>query len=151
MLFRVRKIVNTYIICTRNGVILRFNKRLKKWTVCQGCKREDGYLTMGIDGNQYLMHRIVAHIYDILDLHDELKIDHIDLNRTNNCISNLRPATVQQNSFNTKAKGYCWKKHAKKWEARICLNGKTIHLGYFDKEEDAKNAYLKAKPIYHVL
>ena len=39
----------------------------------------------------------------------------------------------------------------KKWHAQIKLNGKSIHLGYFDKEEDAKNAYLKAKLIYHKL
>ena len=151
MLFRVRKIVNTYLICTRNGVILRFHKRFKKWTVCKGYKREDGYLQIKIDGNLYLMHRVASHIYGILDLHDELQIDHIDLNRSNNCISNLRPATSQQNSFNTKAKGYSWNKRSKKWKAVICLNGKKIHLGYFEKEEDAKNAYLKAKAIYHIL
>ena len=150
MLFRVRKIVNTYLICTRNGVILRFHKWQKKWTVCKGTN-ENGYLTMGIDGNLYKMHRIVAHIYDILDLHDELQIDHIDLNKSNNCVLNLRPATNQQNQFNSNAKGYCWNKGKNKWHARIQLNGKSIHLGYFVKEEDAKNAYLKAKPIYHKL
>jgi hypothetical protein len=76
-------------------------------------------------------------------------VDHIDRDKSNNHISNFRPATSQENNFNTDAKGYSWHKRAKKWQAQIQLNRKSIHLGYFDKEEDARNAYLKAKAIYH--
>jgi hypothetical protein len=150
MLFRVCKIGNTDLICSRNGTILRFHKYTKKWSVVKG-KNNNGYLQMKIEKNMYLMHRIVAHIYGILDLHSELMIDHIDHNRSNNCISNLRPATSQQNSFNKNAKGYSWKKNKKKWEASIKLDGKSIYLGCFDKEEDARIAYLEAKKIYHPL
>ena len=134
MLFRVRKIVNTYILCTKKGVILRQNVRSKKWTVVKGSK-SNGYLIMEIDGNKYLIHRVAAHIYGILDLHDELKIDHIDLNTSNNCISNLRPATVQQNSFNTKAKGCYWNKQHQKWQAYIYLNGKKFILATLKKKK----------------
>ena len=35
--------------------------------------------------------------------------------------------------------------------SKISLNRKTIHLGYFDNEQDARKAYLNAKLIYHVI
>ena len=149
MLFRVCKIENTYLICSRNGRILRFNKCTKKWTVVKGSYDKDGYLRIRIDDKKYYMHRVVAHIYGILDLHDELMIDHIDHNTNNNCISNLRPATSQQNNFNKNAKGYTRRKN--KWEASIKLNEKSIYLGRYDTKEEARNAYLEAKKIYHKL
>jgi hypothetical protein len=79
-------------------------------------------------------------------------IDHIDGNRTNNKIDNLRDVTNQQNQWNrTTAKGYVWSKFANKFQARIRLNGRQIHLGHFHTEQEARNAYLKAKEIYHVI
>ena len=36
-----------------------------------------------------------------------------------------------------------------RYEAQIKVNNKSIHLGSFDKEEDARQAYLDAKKIYH--
>jgi hypothetical protein len=79
-----------------------------------------------------------------------LQIDHIDGNRTNNFLSNLRVVTNQQNHFNeTKAKGYSWHKQNKKWTAYINLNDKKMHLGCYDSEAEARTAYLDAKKIYH--
>jgi len=136
-------------------MILRFNKCSKKWTVCIGYKRKDGYLQMVIDKKMYLMHRIIAHAFDILDIESELMIDHINFDKTNdktnNCVFNLRPATTQQNSFNRNNKGYYWNKPANKWLAQIKLNGKKIHLGLFDIEQEAHQAYIDAKKIYHPL
>jgi hypothetical protein len=154
-MYRFCRIGTTNLICYRNGTILRFHKKFKKWTVCFGSKRKDGYLEMRIDKKLYLMHRVIAHAFKILDLHSELMIDHINFDKTNdksnNCIFNLRPVNRQQNGFNTSAKGFCRNKRAKKWIAQICLDGKRIYLGYFDKEEDARNAYLNAKKIYHII
>jgi hypothetical protein len=148
-MFKFIRIGNTNLVCYENGTILRFGKQTKKWSVCNGTKDKDGYLTMRIDNKFCKCHRIIAHAFKILDLHDSLQIDHIDINKSNNCIKNLRPSTQQQNSFNTNAKGYCWHKNINKWQSRIMVNGESIHLGYFDKEEDAKQAYLNAKEIYH--
>jgi len=79
-------------------------------------------------------------------------IDHIDGVRSNNKIENLRDVTAQQNQWNhTKAKGYYWNKPANKFCAQIRINGKTKHLGVFQTEQKARNAYLKAKEIYHVI
>jgi len=78
-------------------------------------------------------------------------IDHINGDKTDNRIENLREVTKQKNAFNTKTKGYSWNKENKKWRSRITLNNKQIHLGLFDKEEDAKQAYLDAKKVYHTI
>ena len=42
-------------------------------------------------------------------------------------------------------KGYSWDNQKKKWKARIKIKQKLHHLGYFDNETDAHQAYLKAK------
>ena len=79
-------------------------------------------------------------------------IDHIDGNPSNNKIENLRDVTAQQNQWNhTKAKGYCWNKSANKFCAYIKINGKMKHLGLFHTEQQARNAYLKAKETYHII
>jgi len=79
-------------------------------------------------------------------------LDHINGIKTDNCISNLRSVTHQQNHMNrTTAKGYHWHKSKNKWKASIKLNGKTIHLGLFNTEEDARAAYITAKEKYHII
>jgi hypothetical protein len=79
-------------------------------------------------------------------------IDHIDGNRSNNKIDNLRDVTVQQNQWNhTKAKGYSWHKASNKFSSQIKIDGKMKHLGLFNTEQEARNSYLKAKEIYHVI
>jgi hypothetical protein len=79
-------------------------------------------------------------------------IDHIDGNKSNNRIDNLRDVTNQQNHWNrTTAKGYCWHKSANKFCAYIGINGKSKHIGYFHTEQEARNAYLKAKETYHII
>lgn len=78
-------------------------------------------------------------------------IDHINRNRSDNRISNLRIVTRQQNNFNTDAKGFCWYKRDEKFKAQIQVDGKAIHLGYFNNAVDAREAYLKAKLKYHII
>ena len=79
-------------------------------------------------------------------------IDHIDGNKSNNKIDNLRDVTHQENHWNrTNAKGYYWNKSANKFNAQICVNKKVTFLGYYTTEQEARNAYLKAKEIYHVI
>jgi hypothetical protein len=97
------------------------------------------------------VHRLVAQAY--LDNYSEkLQVDHIDGCRINNKLENLRMVTHQKNQWNqTKAKGYSWYKDTKKWRAYIKLNGKQKNLGYFDSEAEAREAYLKAKEIYHII
>jgi len=76
------------------------------------------------------------------------EIDHKNGDTLNNTRENLRSCTHSQNLQNRRKygsssqyKGVSWDKKAKKWAARIMINQKYIHLGYFTNEEKAAKAY----------
>ena len=110
-----------------------------------------GYLQINLydDGvmKTHKIHRLVCCTF-IDNPDDKLCVDHIDNDKTNNNISNLRFATSKENNQNrklssnntSKVKGVYFHKRAKKWCARIMINGINIHIGYFDNLEDAKIA-----------
>ena len=50
-----------------------------------------------------------------------------------------------QHRINPQVKGYSWNNQKQKWQARIKVNQRIRHLGFFDNENDAHQAYLKAK------
>ena len=79
------------------------------------------------------------------------EIDHINRNRADNRICNLRNVTHQVNQWNNNAKGYIYHKRDKKYQAQIALNNKLIYLGLYDTPEEARQAYLNAKQKYHVI
>ena len=89
--------------------------------------------------------------WDYTDTSNNNIIDHINNNSLDNRIENLRILTAQQNQFNTKAKGYCWSNKNKKWRAQIMINYKNKFLGHFETKEEAHQAYLNAKELYHKL
>lgn len=77
-------------------------------------------------------------------------IDHIDHDRANDSIDNLRACNHSQNNRNKPKKagtssiymGVCWSKKASKWVATICDgSGKKVYLGSYDNELDAAMAY----------
>ena len=117
-------------------------------------------IKFNVDGKQFgmLLHRVVyfAHNQDwnIYDGSTNNSIDHINHEAgvpLDNSITNLRVVNNQQNQFNTNAKGYSFNKNRNKYEAKIRINGKLIHLGYYDTTDEARNAYLDAKKIYHLI
>jgi len=67
-------------------------------------------------------------------------IDHINHNTLDNRKRNLRHCSHSENCMNQKAKGYSWSKDKQKWVARITVNYKRIHLGYFKTESEAIKA-----------
>ena len=120
------------------------------------CIKNNGYLQLPLNykkkQKKYKVHRLVAFCFLNLDLENtKSQVDHQDRDKSNNVVSNLRIVTNQQNTFNQNAKGYCWDKRMKKWKAQITINGKDIHLGYYDNEEDASKAYQDAKLILHII
>jgi hypothetical protein len=82
---------------------------------------------------------------------DFVELDHKNRVRNDNRISNLRISTKVQQNQNTNAKGYNWHEGTNKWRARIYYDKKQIHLGLFNTEEEARNAYLEAKKKYHII
>ena len=110
-------------------------------------KQHTGYKSIQIGKNKLLQHQFIYYMAtgEIVE-----QIDHINGNRADNRITNLRSVSKQQNQHNhTKAKGYNWDNKKNKWRSQITLNKKSIYLGLFDTETEAHNAYLEAKKIYH--
>ena len=95
------------------------------------------------------MHKLVAQ--EFIDNPDNtVEVDHIDNNRHNNCINNLRWATRCENQENKRKqqkpcssifKGVYYHKQHQKWRAQIQGNTGQKHIGYFDSERDAALAY----------
>jgi len=138
----------------RNGV----ETKSEKWTEvkfhdCNGYKR--CHLTLDGVHSGLLEHRIVYYAHNqswnIWDTSKDNVIDHKNRIKSDNRIDNLHITTQQENSFNTDAKGYSWHKCKNKFQAYIVVNGIKKHLGYFEKEEDARNSYLKEKEKYHII
>lgn len=101
------------------------------------------YISIKINGKDYLAHRL-AWLY----VHGEMpadQIDHVNHDKTDNRIANLRAVTNQENhqnrtinSNNTSGfMGVNWYKPTQKWHARIMIDGKNKHLGYFTNQADA--------------
>ncbi len=84
----------------------------------------------------------------LINCADDKLCDHIDGNTLNCKIENLRECTKTESNRNRKAKGFYYKPGHKKPCACIGHNGRSIHLGYFYKEDDARAAYKEAAKKY---
>ena len=121
----------------KTGRILKVNDR-------------DGYFQVKVRKNNTRhtkkIHKLTAEEF-LLNPENKPFVDHIDNNRRNNHIINLRFATRQENNQNASlsskntsgTKGVSWHKKSMKWTAYICINGKQIVLGSFINKEDAVN------------
>lgn len=111
-----------------------------------------GYLRASIFSKFMSAHRVAWAIY-YGDFTKE--IDHIDGDRMNNRISNLRAVTRSENcrnrgirSDNTSGRvGVYWAENIKKWRARITVHGQETRLGSFEKFEDAVSAREAAEKV----
>lgn len=100
---------------------------------------------------------MVAMHREIIKTPEGMHTDHMNGNGLDNRRQNLRICTNRENRWNqrkqkqtsSKYKGVSWRKAEEKWRAQIGYDGKRIHLGYFDKEEDAHQAYCKAAKRFH--
>ena len=115
----------------------------------------DGYIYVSIDGKKQAAPRL---IFLLLKGYLPEEIDHIDRNRTNNKIDNLREANHAQNMFNCSKhisntsgiKGVSWCDTTKSWQARIRVGkGNRISVGYFKSLDKAEQAMKIARLQYH--
>ena len=145
--YRIINFANTTIKCFRDGRIHTLDNRFKKyekWNERSDTPTDRGYIRIGIGGKKYFVHRLIMMAF--LGESDQC-VDHINRIKTDNRLENLRYCTHSENSFNREwvenAKGYY--RHRNKWRASIRINNKAKNLGCFDKEEDARQAFLEAR------
>ena len=106
-----------------------------------------GYLRIMVDGIRYQAHRL-AWVYIYGDISENLVIDHINRDRADNRLCNLRLVTQIQNTRNRKINvnnttgntGIYWHKRDECWSVCIGHGYKLKHLGYFKDRESAELA-----------
>lgn len=126
----------------------------RKVSINNNCRRGDvagtisrGYVTIAIEGVRYRAHRL-AWLY----MHGELpnsEIDHVNRNRQDNRISNLRLCTGNENAVNRSMRsdnssgyrGVSFYKALGKWSASARINKQTYHIGYYSTPLEASRAY----------
>ena len=117
-----------------------------------GKNGDDGYYFVILSKDRFqknfYIHRLVGFAF-IPNPQKLTDIDHIDRNKTNNSIPNLRWISKSNNLRNrtkfknssSKYMGVYFDKREGKYQARIKINNKHKHIGYYEKEEDAAHAF----------
>lgn len=137
----------------RNGELYWKVLNKKRNTIAGGINNH-GYRIVHIGNKVYSAHRIV-YMMQYGKLPE--RIDHIDGNKLNNRIENLRPATRSQNAFNTKlfstnksgCKNVHYSKTNKAYRVLLVINGKRKHIGYYKDLELADLVAKEARNKYH--
>lgn len=118
-----------------------------------------GYIQINFSDRSYTktfsLHRLVAELFIPKPVGSHL-VDHINRNRQDNTVANLRWCTYTENSRNRTKKKNCsskhlgvsWSKTELKWLARVRVQGKAVRLGGFKKERDAALAVNAAYTLY---
>lgn len=138
--------------------IFTWNKKSRKGGFAAGreCSSVDahGYIQINILGKVHKAHRL-AWLY-MAGEHPAGQIDHINHDRKDNRFVNLRVVTNMDNNKNKPIQknntsgfvGVTLFKRINKWRAYIVVLDKQIHLGYFEKIEDAIKARIEANIKY---
>lgn len=118
-----------------------------------GCINGHGYLHIGIKGKRYKAHRLIW-----MMVHNEWpdQIDHINGNKLDNRLCNLRNVDAANNLRNTAIRkdnksgvvGVNFHKTSGKWVSYIRVNGKHKHLGTFEDKSQAIEERKKAEKLY---
>lgn len=121
--------------------------KLRDTSIQRGYRKVRLYIRKGLV-IQARAHRVVWYKH-YGAIPEGLLIDHIDGDRGNNCVTNLRLVTHTDNSQNCKGAGFYFNKNTNKFQAYIYIANKPKHLGSYDTAVDARVAYLKAKHKHH--
>lgn len=116
-----------------------------------GSENTSGYKVIGIQGEVYLAHRL-AWLLSVGDDPEDYLIDHIDENKSNNRIDNLRLIKNGANvAMRRREPKCCIKQRSGRYQAVYTLDGVKHHLGTYDTEEEAskigREARRKARAI----
>jgi hypothetical protein len=140
------------------GLLTRLtdNKRGRRIGDEAGSLHASGSKEVMVDGINYRYHRVAwLHFHGVWPTFD---IDHINGNKADNRISNLRDVPEDINMQNERRvrknnksgfMGVHWRADRSSWVASIRVNGKSIRLGSFATAEEAEAAYIAGKRLHH--
>ena len=144
----------------RRGVLIwkaKPNRKIIIGTIAGSLNKTTGYIQVRIDGVVYSLHRLIWLYVHGTWPRDE--IDHIDLNKTNNRIENLREATSSNNKCNqtvrsdsmSRVRGIYEDKRriARRFRPHVAINGKRHWLGSFASKEEAAAVRRASVVKYH--
>jgi hypothetical protein len=165
-----RELVGLLDYCALTGVLVwrhrpvelfRTDKDAKTWNSRFAGKPTgsvvpgSGYLSVRLDGHAYKAHVIGWILHTGTPPCGDL--DHVNGDRQDNRIVNLREVSRSENMRNTKMSalntsgvvGVCWNKQIGKWQATVAsANGAKVHLGYFCSIDAASDARKSAEIIH---
>jgi hypothetical protein len=115
---------------------------------------ERGYIQVKVFNKRFYAHRI---IFFMFNGYFPQELDHIDGNKSNNRIENLRDSTKSQNNMNSKkrkdntsgTKGITWDKRCNKWKVQGQANNIKYYLGRYDDMELAKKVIYEFRKQHH--
>lgn len=134
-----------------DGKTLSWKDKTKKTKICFNTA---GYPIIRFANNARLVHRLV---YMMVNGNVPKELDHINNDRTDYSIANLRPATSSENKANKAAekqnksgyKGVCWDIRYKRWQARAAFNKKRYSVVGFKSAEDASEFACLLRDMLH--
>ena len=115
-----------------------------------GFKAGGGYVGVWVAGESFQAHRVALAI--TRGEWPAQHVDHINGEKADNRLANLRDCSQMENRHNTRkricntsgATGVAWHAASSKWQVRISINRKRIHIGLFSNTDDAARAYAAA-------
>jgi len=133
-----------------NGKLERIDLRRTdgKWKVVENKSNDgQGYCRVKINGIKVRYHVIVWILSTGNDIPQGMQIDHINGDKLDNRIENLRLVTNRQNQQNQKKHragrltGTCYVKIYHCWQSQIKINKTCITIGRYKTEQEAHEAY----------
>lgn len=129
------------------------SKKVRVGDIVGSCIKS-GYKQTSVNKRRWYVHRLIFLLH-----HGYLpeEVDHIDGDKRNNRVENLRAATRSQNQYNIQVgrkntsgiKGVYWHKQRQKWHARVKFRGKPVSAGLFADKQSAKAAVEQLREQLH--